>query len=109
MSVRLWHSASTSEISGRIVGGGCNTLRQVGLTLLVLSNKSVEVVTTSNASVKCASEFSVHSGDDVPSYVAGSGRPLLAALMAVLSANVVLLPPGPYRGLLVLFRLKFHP
>ena len=29
--------------------------------------------------------------------------------MVVLLANVVLLPPGPYRGLLVLFRLKFPP
>ena len=130
MSVWLRHSASTSEISGRKIGGGCNALRHVGIILLVLSNKSVEVSTTSNASVKCTSEFSIHSGDcelvglhvstcigttnesivtvctNVPSYGAGGGRPLLAALMVVLLANVVLSSPGPYRGLLVLFRLN---
>ena len=133
MSVWLWHSASTSEISGREIWGGCNTLRHVGITSLVLSNKAVEVLTTSNASVQCTSESSIHSGDrelaglhvstciattnasiatvcfNVPSYGAGSGRPLLAALIVVLLANIVLLPPGPYLGLLVLFRLKFPP
>ena len=127
MSVWLWHSTSTSEISGREIGGGCNTLIHVWTTSLALSYRLVEVLTTSNASVKCTSEFSIHSGDcelvglhvstyiattnasiaivctNVLSYGARSGRPLLAVLM------VVLLPPGPYRGLLVLFRLKFPP
>ena len=43
------------------------------------------------------------------SYGAGSGKPLLAALMEVLLANVVFCPPEPYRGLLVALRLKFPP
>ena len=60
MSVWLWHSASTSEISGREVWGGCNTLRHVGITSLMLSNRAVEVLTTSNASVECTSESSIH-------------------------------------------------
>ena len=105
----------------------------MGITVLVLSNKSVEVATTSNEYVKCTSEFSISSGDcesvglhvltciattnasivtvctNISSYGAGSGRPLLAALMEVLVANVVLLPPGSYRGLLVALRLKFPP
>ena len=129
MSVWLRHSASTSEISGREVWGGCNILRHVGITSLMLSNRAVEVLTTSNASIKCTSESSIH-GDggklvglhvfiattyasiatvwiNVLSNGAGSGRPLLAALMQVLSANVVLLPPGPYLDLLVLLRLRF--
>ena len=133
MSVWLWHAASTSEISGREVWGSCNTLKHVGITSLVLSNKALGVLATSNASVKCTSESSIHSNGgelvglhvltciattnasiatvwiNVSSYGAGSGRPLLAALMKVLLANVVLLPPGPYLGLLVLLRLKFSP
>ena len=36
--VWLWHSASTSEISGREIWGGCNTLRHVGITSLVLKS-----------------------------------------------------------------------
>ena len=105
----------------------------MGITSLVLFNKALGGVDTSNASVKCTSESSIHSDggvsvglhgltciattnastatvwSNVPSYGAGSGRPLLAALMEVLLATVVLIPPGPYRGLLVLLRLKFPP
>ena len=133
MSVWLWHSAITSEISGGEICGGCNTLRHVEITALVLSNQVLGVLATSNASIKCISESSIHidGGElvglhvstciaptnasiatvwiNVPSYGAGSGRPLLAALMEVLLANVVLLPPGPYLGLSVLLRLKFPP
>ena len=100
----------------------------------MLSDIALEGVETSNASVASISELSIHKDGgvsvglhvlaaciattnasitvvwvNVPSYGAGSGRPLLAALMEVLLANVVFCPPEPYRGLLVELRLKLPP
>ena len=80
----------TSEFS--IIGGDCESVGLHVSTCITTTNASIVTVCT-----------------NVSSYGAGSGRPLLAALMEVLVANVVLLPPGPYRDLLVLFRLKFPP
>ena len=95
----------------------------------MLSDIVLEGVETSNASVTSISELSIHNDSgvsvglhvlaaciattnastNVPSYAAGGGRPLWAALMEVLLANVVFCPPKPYRGLLVALRLKFPP
>ena len=103
-------------------------MKTCGRTLLVLSDIVLEGVETSNVLVTSISELSIHKGGGVSvglhvlavciattndsttvSYAAVGGRPLLAALMEVLLANVVFCPPEPYRGLLVELRLKVPP